>query len=131
MASPEASEWVKAMVTKYGALDCNGMFKLVLLPAGLHAIGSKWLYKIKHKASGAIDWLKVRWVGKGYTQHMGIDFDETFSLVVTMEHLRHLLALAVLLDLEVHQMDIENAFLNATLTARIYIKQPQGFMDPA
>ncbi len=130
IASPEAAEWIKAMRAEYGALDRNSTFELALLPAGLRAIRSKWLFKIKRMAKGIIDHLKARWVGKGYAQQHGIDYDETFLLVVTMEHLRQLLALVAILDLKVHQMDIENTFLNAMLLVPIYIKQPQGFVDP-
>jgi hypothetical protein len=53
-----------------------------------------------------------------------------FSPVVTMEHLCQLLTLTAILNLKVHQMDINNAFLNATLSIHIYIKQLQGFIDP-
>ncbi|ELR11993.1 Reverse transcriptase (RNAdependent DNA polymerase) [Acanthamoeba castellanii str. Neff] len=35
----------------------------------------------------------------------------------------------MILNLEVHQMDVENAFLNATLSVHIYIEQPQGFLN--
>ncbi|ELR23718.1 Reverse transcriptase [Acanthamoeba castellanii str. Neff] len=52
-----------------------------------------------------------------------------FLLVVMMEHLQQLLTLAVILNLEVHQMDVENTFLNATLSVHIYVEQPQGFID--
>jgi hypothetical protein len=35
VALPEATDWIKAMKAEYGALDCNGMFELALLPVGL------------------------------------------------------------------------------------------------
>jgi hypothetical protein len=66
MASPEAAEWIKAMHTKYSALNRNGTFELALLPARLQAISSKWLFKIKQTARGIINHLKARWVSKGY-----------------------------------------------------------------
>ena len=68
-------------------------------------------------------------VAKGFTQIFGIDYDETFSPVAQFESLRLLLALAVLEDWEIHQMDVKSAFLNRLLDEEIYMEQPQGFVD--
>ena len=43
---------------------------------------------------------------------------------------RILLALAAKFDLELDQMDVRTAFLNADLKEDIYLKQPSGFEDP-
>ena len=44
------------------------------------------------------------------------------------ESLRILLALAVLEDWHIHQMDVKSAFLNGVLNEEIYMEQPQGFI---
>ena len=46
-----------------------------------------------------------------------MDFTETFFL----------LAITNKLDLELHQMDVETAFLNGELEEEIYLKQPPGY----
>ena len=67
-------------------------------------------------------------IAKGFTQITGIDYDETFSPVARFELLRLLLALAVLENWEIHQMDVESAFLNGVLNEEIYMEQPQGII---
>jgi len=52
------------------------------LPKGKKTIGYKWVFKIKHKADGSIERYKASLVAKGITQTEGIDFLDTFSLVV-------------------------------------------------
>ncbi|ELR25377.1 Polyprotein, putative [Acanthamoeba castellanii str. Neff] len=106
------------------ALTHNCVFKLEPLPAGRKAIRARWLFKIKRLTNGMINHFKAQWVGKG------IDFDETFSPVVHIKNLQLLLAIATALDLKIHQMDVDTAFLNAKLTEEVYIEQPEGFVDP-
>jgi len=47
-----------------------------------------------------------------------------------MASLRLVLALAALYRFEVHQMDVETAFLNADLEEEVYIKPPEGITIP-
>jgi hypothetical protein len=129
MASPEAHLWLEAMTEEINAITRNGTFLLVRLPPGRTTIGARWLFKVKRKANGLINRLKARWVAKGYSQLLGIDFDETFSPIIRLENLRLLLAIATNLGLEIHQMDVDNVFLNTELTEEIYVEQPKGFED--
>ena len=41
-----------------------------------------------------------------------------------------LVAIAAIHNLEIHQMDVETAFLNGDLDDEIYMEQPEGFIDP-
>jgi len=68
-------------------------------------IGNKWVFKIEHRADGLIDMFKACLMAKGFTQIVGIDYEETFSLVVRIASIRLLLALVAHLDLEFLQMD--------------------------
>jgi len=65
-----------------------------------------------------------RWVVRGFSQQHGIDYDETFSLVVKPATIR------VVLSLAVHQLDVKNAFLHGHLEETVYCQQPPGFVDP-
>jgi len=48
-----------------------------------------------------------------YEQIYGIDYEETYAPVAKMTSLRLVLAISALLNLDVQQMDVETAFLNA------------------
>ena len=67
---------------------------------------------------------KARLVAKGFTQVAGVDFTETFAPVANPTSLRVLIALAAHFDWELHQMDVETAFLNAELEEEIYLQLP-------
>jgi hypothetical protein len=42
------------------------------------AIGSKWVFKVKHNPDGTVKRYKARLVAKGFGQRPGINFNETF-----------------------------------------------------
>nr|GEU78615.1 hypothetical protein [Tanacetum cinerariifolium] len=59
------SHWIDAMNQEMDALLRNGTWKLVDLPEGRKAIGSKWIYKIKFRSSSEID-IKLDWLLKSW-----------------------------------------------------------------
>ena len=67
-------------------------------------------------------------MAKGYTQKEGVDYKETFSLVVRFASVRLILAIVANLNLELYQMDIKTTFLNEELDEEIYMDQPIGFV---
>ena len=69
----------------------NNTWELVDHPEDKEVIGLKWVYKTKYKEDGSIQKYKARLVAKGYSQQPGVDFNETFALVVHMETIRTVL----------------------------------------
>ena len=100
------------------------------LPRGRKAISSKWVFKVKETAEGLIERYKARLVAKGFLQKYGVDFEETFAPVAKFTSIRIILSIAAQYKLVLHQMDVKTAFLNGLLEEEIYMKQPEGFVDP-
>ena len=95
-----------------------------------HVIDCKWLFRLKYLPDGTIDKRKSRLVTRGYKQQVGIDYFETFSPVIKSTTIRTVLNIAASRDWCLRQIDINNAFLQATLTEEVYMTQPPGFIDP-
>ncbi|GJW37565.1 ribonuclease H-like domain-containing protein [Tanacetum coccineum] len=68
-------------------------------------------------------------VANGSTQQLGVDCDDTFSLAVKSATIHTVLSLALSRNWLIHQLDVENAFLNGNLSKTIYMYQPPGFVD--
>nr|GEX66930.1 retrovirus-related Pol polyprotein from transposon TNT 1-94 [Tanacetum cinerariifolium] len=59
----------------------------------------------------------------------GLDFEESFALVVRMEAIRIFLAYVAHKSFIVFQMDVKTAFLHGLLKEDVYVCQPEGFID--
>ncbi|GJX47656.1 putative ribonuclease H-like domain-containing protein [Tanacetum coccineum] len=104
--------------------------RLVDLPKGKHAIGTKWVFRNKKDKRRIVVRNKARLVAQGYTQEEGIDYDEVFAPVARIEAIRLFLAYASFMGFIVYQMDVKSAFLYGTIEEEVYVCQPPGFEDP-
>ena len=107
----------------------NRTWELVPRPSNANIVSGKWLFRHKFRADGTLERYKARWVVRGFSQRPGVDFSETFSPVVKSATVRAILAIASARDGPVHQMDVNNAFLQGHLRERVYCQQPVGFID--
>ncbi|GKG00569.1 isochorismate synthase, chloroplastic [Tanacetum coccineum] len=130
VTSSEGQQWREAIKSEIDSILQNHTWEIVDLPPGCKPLGYNWIFKKKMKADGTIDKYKARLVIKGYRQREGLDYFDTYSLVTRITSIRMILAIAVLKNLEIHQMDVKTAFLNRDLEEEIYMNQPEGFIAP-
>jgi hypothetical protein len=85
-------------------------------------VTSKWIYKIKHAADGSVEKYKARFVGKGFSQVEGIDYEETFSPIARYTSICTIIALVAFMGWRIHQMDVKKTFLNGEIEEEVYIE---------
>ncbi len=124
-----AEKWKEATNSEYESLLKNETWTLVPLPKGKNVVGSKWVFKVKHKADGTVDRFKARLVAQGYSQQYGVDYNEVFAPVTRANSIRVILSIANAMDMEISQMDVTTAFLHGSLDEEIYMRQPEGYED--
>ncbi|GJZ10796.1 putative ribonuclease H-like domain-containing protein [Tanacetum coccineum] len=123
-------DWVEAMQEEMQQFVNQDVWKLVPLPEGKTAIGTKWILKNKRDARGIVVRNKARLVAQGHRQEEGIDYDEVFAPVARIEAIRLFLAFASYMGFMVYQMDVKSAFLYGEIDEEVYVTQPKGFEDP-
>ncbi|KAE8182665.1 hypothetical protein CF328_g8434 [Tilletia controversa] len=122
---PDRDAWLAAMNVEIRSHKARGTWRIVKR-RGQNLVTSKWVLRLKKNADGSIQKYKARLVARGFTQIEGVDFDETFAPTSRLQNMRLLLANAVALNMDVHQIDYETAYLNAKLQNEIYMEPPEA-----
>nr|GEU42343.1 retrovirus-related Pol polyprotein from transposon TNT 1-94 [Tanacetum cinerariifolium] len=60
----------------------------------------------------------------------GIDFKESFAPVARLEAVQMFIAGAAHKNFNIFQIDVKTGFLNGPLKEEVYVRQPDGFVDP-
>ncbi|KAI0991259.1 hypothetical protein K3495_g16928, partial [Podosphaera aphanis] len=122
--------WKNAIEEEMNALNRNNTWQIVPIPEDRNLVGSKWVFRVKHKADGSIERYKARLVAKGFSQQPGTDYDDTYAPVARFDSLRLLLALATHKGWTPRQLDVKSAFLYGKLDREIYMQIPDGYKLP-
>nr|GEU50145.1 Gag-Pol polyprotein [Tanacetum cinerariifolium] len=102
----QSSSTIEAMQKELNRFERLEVWELVPHPDKVMVITLKWIYKVKLDELGGILKNKARLVARGYRQEEGIDFKESFA-----------------------PMDVKTAFLNGNLREKVYVSQPDRFVD--
>lgn len=147
MSHPRRDRWLAAMHRELHSLRTNNTWELVPLPPRRKAFPNKWVFsyvpgpKLSEmmesrgpalpsdfdNSSHVLE--KARLVARGDLQREGIDYNETYALVIKFVSLRVLLTWAAKHHLRTRHWDIVSVFLHGSIDLDIYMYQPQGFSD--
>ncbi|CAI7882432.1 unnamed protein product, partial [Closterium sp. NIES-53] len=118
-----------AMEEEIHSLVGMGMWELVECPPGVNIMKNRWVLTMKYHIDDTVEREKARLVVKGFTQVYGTDYDETYAPVSSYVTLRIFLSTVTVLDLNLMQLDMKNAFLQSKLDRVLYMHQPDYFND--
>ena len=133
-----SQQWQEAIDREISSLTSKNTFQWVpeSEARGKKLISSRWVFTTKllpssssledNPASESVRF-KARLVARGDTQRPGIAYHEVYAPVFYASTLRATLSIAVVEDLEIDQMDVVTAFLNAPLEEEIYLRVPEAF----
>jgi hypothetical protein len=76
-----------------------------------------------------VDRYKARLVAKGFNQQFGIEYSDTFSLVVKPASIRLAPSLVVSEGWCLRRLNVQNAFLHGLLDEEVYMRQPPSYVD--
>ncbi|CAI7731961.1 unnamed protein product [Closterium sp. NIES-54] len=118
-----------AMEEEIRSLVGTRTWELVERPPGVSIVKNRWVLTTKYHIEDTVEREKARLVMKGFTQVYGASNDETYVLVSSYVTLRIFLSIVAVLDLNLMQLDMKNAFLQSKLDRVLYMYQPDYFND--
>ncbi|CAI7881593.1 unnamed protein product [Closterium sp. NIES-53] len=118
-----------AMEEEIRSLINMGTWELVERPPGVNIMKNRWVLTTKYHVDDTVEREKARLVMKSFTQVYGADYDETFTRVGSYVPPRIFLSIAAVLNLNLMQLDMKNAFLQSKLDRVLYMSQPDYFND--
>ena len=125
------NKWKDAIDAELASLYKRDVFSAVMpTPRGIFPVGYKWVFVRKQNENNEVVRYKARLVAQGFTQKPGVDFNETYSPVMSGITFRYLISLAVQNHLFMQLMDVVTAYLYGSLDSDIYMKVPDGIDIP-
>jgi hypothetical protein len=100
------------------------------LPLGKKPTTTRWFYKILNGSSGKPFKFKARLMARGCEQKEGLDFQETFALVIKWITIIFMRAFVAHYGWKISQMDMKIVFLNGDLHDEVYMMQLKDFTQP-
>ncbi|CAI7829651.1 unnamed protein product [Closterium sp. NIES-54] len=123
-----ASRWKVAMDSELASWRSTGTYIDAVPPPRANVVDGMWLFKVK-QPPGSPSVFKAHYLARGFSQHEGFYFFQTFARTLEMTTLRVLLHVAAQRDYELHSLDFSTAFLQGRLHEEIWLRCPPGFTD--
>jgi hypothetical protein len=103
---------------------------VVIDRAGKRVMKSKWVFVFKLSDEGAIVSVKARFVGCGYSQVEGMDYDKVYAATLPSVCFRSWCTIVADEDLDTDSIDAVKAFTQSDVDRDLYVDMPVGFSVP-
>jgi hypothetical protein len=90
------NKWKEAIEAELKSLKKRKVFTDVIpTPPKIFSVGFKWMFIQKRNENNEVVRYKMRLVAQGFTQRLGIDFNETYSPVMNRIIFQYLISLTI------------------------------------
>ncbi|CEP01473.1 hypothetical protein PBRA_002079 [Plasmodiophora brassicae] len=124
---PDRDKYLAAQVEEMQSLKEAGTYEIVDRPTDAQVLPTMFVHTTKRDEDGEITRHKARFCVKGCCDKFKGQ-KETYSPTLRYATLRIMVALAAMLGVVIHQLDVKTAFLNGDLPYPIYCEQPKNFV---
>ena len=124
-------KWKEAIQVELTSLEKRDFFgPIVRTPEDVKSVGHKWIFVRKRNENGKVVRYKARLVAQEFSQRSDIDYEETYSPVVSEITFRYLINMTAHEKLEMSLMDVVTTYLYSSLDHNIFMKIPKTLKVP-
>jgi hypothetical protein len=124
---PNAEDYIQAMKLEINTLVQQRTWTSVPRTDEMHVLKGTWVFKLKRLPDGTPLKFKARFCARGDLQQEGVDYFETYALVVQWSTIRLLLSTVLTEGWATRQVDYTNAFAQAEINEEVYLDFPRLF----
>lgn len=126
---PHAEGFTRAAEVEYAALELRKTWEIVDRDDQVtNPVPLKWVFTYKFNENGFLSKYKARIVVRGDLQETSTQ--DVYAATLAFKVFRSLMALVAAFNLQTHQLDAVNAFLNAKNDEPVYCFLPDGYKQP-
>jgi hypothetical protein len=118
--------WQAAIKEELDNLAAMKVWSIRKVPTGRRPLKGRWVFAEKTNDEGEVIRFKARYVAKGFTQVIGLDYESTFAPTATFVSMRLILTMAAKFNWEVYSFDFVAAYLNAPIDEEVWVEAPEG-----
>ena len=128
MSRPDWLKWFQTMKSDIASHTKNGTWELTETLEDRKVIIRQWFFKLKKDCLEIILKYKARWVVHGFKQQKGLDYKDTFAVVIKPMSYKTMIAVGVKKRYKIRHINVVTAFLYDYLDELIYVTQPHLFI---
>jgi hypothetical protein len=119
-------KWKEAISEELNNLMAMKVWSVKKVPPGRRPLRGRWVFAEKLNDAGETVRFKARYVAKGFTQVIGLDYEATFAPTATFVSMRLVLTIAAKFNWPVYSFDFVAAYLNAPIDEEVWVEAPEG-----
>ena len=125
---PFSQKWIEAANEEMNSMESMNTWERIKTPSKTFVVPTTWSFAYKFDEDGYLTRYKARLCARGDLQRKYGRIDESRATTMAMRMFRFLMALAAAFDMEIHHLDVKNAYLNADIGNRnIFVGCAPGF----
>ncbi|MBW0528878.1 hypothetical protein O181_068593 [Austropuccinia psidii MF-1] len=122
LSGPHHKQWRQEYIAELDQMAARDVWEVVERSSHMRTISHQWVFDLKQKIDGSIEWFKARLVAHGDRQQPGVDCMETYAPTASLMSLHLVLATAILKNWWVASFNVSGAYFYSPVDETVLVE---------